>query len=402
MKSGVASVGDAVGEVRRRRPLIDHAIRAYGRYTGDGGDRVAASTTYFAFLSFFPIMALVFSITGFVVDAYPDAQAKIVEKINDYLPGLADRLDVASIGNAKVGAGLIGLAGLLLAGLAWLSALRDSIRIIWHQSLETGNFVLRRLKDVAILAGLGLALLASLVVTSLATSATGWFLRWIGLEGNTAAAWVTGVLAVGLALVLDMVVFVYIFWRLPEHTNRHRVLRAALLGALGVELLKLLGTWLVGQTTSNPVYGAFAVIVGLLIWINIMMRWMLFVAAWAVTAPFDSDVDPSGTASTDSSQDPPVDGHVRVPATGDGRPATSVDERAAAAHGGTPEAPGPGPDGTPAVGPPGRTAGRGQPGRGQADRPPTGGTAGQVGSWRQRWLRRRQAAHHRDRTPAGR
>ncbi|MCK9900657.1 YihY/virulence factor BrkB family protein [Frankia sp. Cpl3] len=395
----MASVEGAVGEVRRRRPLIDHAIRAYGRYTGDGGDRVAASTTYFAFLSFFPIMALVFSITGFVVDAYPDAQAKIVEKINDYLPGLADRLDVESIGQAKVGAGLIGIAGLLLAGLAWVSALRDSIRIIWHQSLETGNFVLRRLKDVAILAGLGLALFASLVVTSLATSATGWFLRWIGLEGNTAAAWVTGILAVALALVLDMVVFVYIFWRLPEHTNRHRVLRAALLGALGVELLKLLGTWLVGQTTSNPVYGTFAVIVGLLIWINIMMRWMLFVAAWAVTAPFDSDVDPSGTASTDSSQeDPAVDGHVRVAATGDGRPATSADERAAAAYGGTPEAaPGAGPDGTPAVGPTSRTAGHGQ-----AARLRTGGAAGQVGSWRQRWLRRRQAAHHRDRTPVGR
>ncbi|MEX5637045.1 YihY/virulence factor BrkB family protein [Parafrankia sp. FMc2] len=387
----MASVGGAVGEVRRRRPLIDHVIRAYGRYTGDGGDRVAASTTYFAFLSFFPIMALVFSITGFVVDAYPDAQAKIVEKINDYLPGLADRLDVASIGQAKVGAGLIGIAGLLLAGLAWVAALRESIRIIWHQSLETGNFVLRRLKDVAILAGLGLALLASLVVTSLATSATGWFLRWIGLEGNTAAAWVTGILAIALALVLDMVVFVYIFWRLPAHTNRHRVLRAALLGALGVELLKLLGTWLVGQTTSNPVYGTFAVIVGLLIWINIMMRWMLFVAAWAVTAPFDSDVDPSGTASTDSSQeDPAADGHVREPATGDGRPATPADERPAAAHGGA----------TPAVGPAGRTAGRGQAARLRTDG--AAGQAGQAGSWRQRWLRRRQAAHHRDRTPVGR
>ncbi|TCJ32771.1 YihY/virulence factor BrkB family protein [Parafrankia sp. BMG5.11] len=299
VKAGVGTVSGAAGAVRRRRPFIDHTVRAYGRYTSDGGDRLAASTTYFAFLSFFPIVALVFSIAGFVVDAYPDAQAKLTEQINDYLPGLADRLDVSTIGHAKVGAGLIGLAGLLLAGLAWVSALRDSIRLVWHQSLETGNFIVQRLRDIAILTGLGLTLLASLVVTSLATSATGVFLRWVGLEGSTAAAWATGLLALVVALAIDAAVFVYIFWRLPERTNRQRVLRAAALGAVGIELLKLLGTWLVGQTTSNPVYGIFAVMVGLLIWINIVMRWMLFVAAWAVTAPYASDVHPSGTAPAD-------------------------------------------------------------------------------------------------------
>ncbi|WP_396231010.1 YihY/virulence factor BrkB family protein [Frankia sp. EI5c] len=374
-------MGGAVDGVRRRAPFIDHTLRAYGRYTGDGGDRCAASTTYFAFLSFFPIMALVFSITGFVVDAYPDAQAKITEQINDYLPGLADKLDVTSIGRAKVGAGLIGLAGLLLAGLAWVSALRDSIRIIWHQSLEAGNFVMRRVRDVGILAGLGLTLLLSLVVTSLATSATGTFLRWIGLEGNTAAAWVTGLLALAVALAIDMAVFVFIFWQLPERTNRERVVRASLLGALGVELLKILGTWLVGQTTSNPVYGTFAVIVGLLIWINIMMRWMLFVAAWAVTAPQSSDVHPSGTASAAaaavSAADDAADANVAAARpgaeAGDGQ-ASRAEESAV----------------------PGRVINRER-----TTGPAEGGQARGAPSWRQRWIRGRRKTREKDRAPVG-
>ena len=50
------------------------------------------------------------------------------------------------------------------------------------------------------------------------------------------------------------------------------------------------------SATHNPVYGAFAVVVGLLIWINYLSRFTLFVAAWTVTAPFDTDVRPSGTA----------------------------------------------------------------------------------------------------------
>ncbi|WP_462188794.1 MULTISPECIES: YihY/virulence factor BrkB family protein [unclassified Frankia] len=286
--------------VRRKRPFLDHLIRAYSRYTADGGDRLAASATYFAFLSFFPLVALAFAVTGFVVDAYPDVQESLTRQINDYLPGLADKLDVASIGNAKVGVGIIGLAGLLLAGLAWIDALRGAIRLVWHQDIDVGNIITRRLRDVTVLAGLGLTLLASLVVTSLSTSATGSFLSWIGLSGSTAAAWVTGLLALLVALAIDTAVFLYLFWRLPQQTDRVRTVRGAVLGAVGVEILKIVGTWLVGQTMSNPVYGTFAVIVGLLIWINIVMRWTLFVAAWTVTAPYNSDVFPSGSAARHS------------------------------------------------------------------------------------------------------
>jgi membrane protein len=298
LRAGVDALSGAVRKVRAGRPFADHAIRAYSRYTADGGDRLAASATYFAFLSFFPLVALAFAVTGFVVDAYPDAQAHLTRQINDYLPGLADKLDVTSIGHAKVGVGIIGLIGLLLAGLAWIDALRDALRLLWHQDVDVGNIIMRRVRDITVLAGLGLTLLASLVVTSLATSATGTLLDRLGRSGSTGAAWLAGILAVLVALAIDMAVFLYLFWRLPRRTDRRRSARGALLGAVGLEILKLVGTWLVGKTTSNPVYGTFAVIVGLLIWINIVMRWALYVAAWTVTAPYASDVYPSGTAES--------------------------------------------------------------------------------------------------------
>jgi membrane protein len=296
VRSGVRKVSDTAGAVRRRRPVIDHALRAYRRYTDDGGDRLSAAATYFAFLSFFPLVALAFSITGFVVDAYPDVQQELTKKINSYLPGLADKLDISTIGHAKVGAGLIGLFGLLLAGLAWIDALRDAIMIIWHQNVDTGHVLTRRAKDIAILAGLGLIGFSSIAVTSVATSVSGTFLRWIGLSGGSAATGVTALLAGVVALALDVTLFRCLFVWLPRITDRERALRGAVCGAIGVEILKIFGTWLVGTTTRNPVYGTFAVIVGLLIWINIVMRWTLLAAAWTVTAPYASDVAPSGTA----------------------------------------------------------------------------------------------------------
>jgi membrane protein len=272
-------------------------VRAYARYQGDAGDRLAAGVTYFAFLAFFPLVALAFSIAGFVVDAYPDARDTVIRQINDYLPGLSDRLSIESIGNAKVGAGLVGLGGLLLAGLGWVDALRDALRTMWHHNVQAGNMVMRKVKDVGILAGLGLTLLASTAMSGVATSATRQFLELVNLDRSTPAKAVTLVLAIVVSTLVDVAVFVYLFTRLTRlHEPLDRVVRGAVLGAVGVEVLKIVGTLLVGRATGNPVYLTFGVIVGLLIWINMISRWTLFVAAWTVTAPYSGDVSPSGTA----------------------------------------------------------------------------------------------------------
>lgn len=290
-------VSSTVGDVRQRAPWLDHLIRAWSRYQSDSGDRLAASVTYFGFLSFFPIIALAFSVAGFVVDAYPSAQKDLIRQINNFLPGLSDKLNVATIGDAKVASGIIGLLGLLLAGLGWIDALREAIRVMWHHNLKVGNFFKKKIMDVGILAGLGLTMIASVAVTGVSSSAMGWFLSQIGLQGSTVANVLLRIVGYVLALGVDMAIFLFLLTRLPKvATPRRRVLKGALFGAVGFEILKTVGSLLVKSATHNPVYGVFAVVVGLLIWINYISRFTLFVAAWTVTEPFDTDVRPSGTA----------------------------------------------------------------------------------------------------------
>ncbi len=290
-------VSKTVADTRRRAPWLDHLIRGWSRYQSDRGDRLAASVTYFGFLSFFPIIALAFSVAGFVVDAYPSAQHDLVREINNFLPGLSDKLDVTSIGNAKVATGVVGLVGLLLAGLGWIDALREAIRTMWHHNLNAGNFIMKKVVDIGILAGLGLTMAASVAVTGVSASAMGWFLEKIGLEGSIAANIGLRVVGYGLALAVDTALFLFLLIRLPKVATPFRqVLKGAVFGAVGFEILKTLGSLLVKSATHNPVYGAFAVVVGLLIWINYLSRFTLFVAAWTVTAPGDTDVRPSGTA----------------------------------------------------------------------------------------------------------
>ena len=54
----------------------------------------------------------------------------------------------------------------------------------------------------------------------------------------------------------------------------------ALLGAVGFEVLKLFGTFLIARTTQNPIYATFGVVVGMLVWINIVSRLLVYVVAW--------------------------------------------------------------------------------------------------------------------------
>ena len=121
-----------------------------------------------------------------------------------------------------------------------------------------------------------------------------WFLEQVGLDGSTAANVLLRVAGYALAILVDMALFTFMFTRLPKVASPMRtVLKGALFGAIGFEILKTIGSLLVKSATQNPVYGAFAVVVGLLIWINYLSRFTMFVAAWTVTAPQDSDVRPS-------------------------------------------------------------------------------------------------------------
>lgn len=273
---------------RERWGWLDHLVRAKAHYDLVRGDRLAAAVTYFAFLSFFPLLALAFAVVGYLVAVYPDIERQVTDLLTENFPGLIgsgpNQLDVAALAGNRTTAGVIGLVGLLLSGLGWISALREAVRRVWSQGPPAANFLVQKVRDAIALVLFGLALLTSLAVSSVATSTTGLVLGWLGLEGSTPAAVGFGVLAVALALLANMLLFLVVLGRLSDASvPRGDLLRGALLGAVGTEVLKLVGTFLVGRTTANPVYASVAVVVGLLIWLDLIGRFVLFVACWTRT-----------------------------------------------------------------------------------------------------------------------
>jgi membrane protein len=211
--------------------------------------------------------------------------------VEQAFPGLigtgSNQININDIVAAKAGTGLLGLIGLLYAGLGWVDALRDGLRRVFGTLDEPLPVLKKKLVDILVLLMLGGAVLASIVVSSLATSATGYVLGLVGLEGQTLAVVLLKVLAVALALVLDTLMFAILFTRLSgAHLSWRQVRSGAVVAAVGFEVLKLLGTFLIARTTDNPLYATFGVVVGLLVWINLVSKLLVYAAAWTATDPY--------------------------------------------------------------------------------------------------------------------
>ena len=287
----------AFEQVRRKRPLIDHLVRTFQRYQADGGDRLASAVTFYWFLSLFPILLIAVYITRQALG--DDAGRQVTDGLGPYL-GAATAKAIAKVVQESAGkAGVIGLAGTLFSGLGWLAALRDAIRTVWHQNVKAGNFLVAKVADIVALVGLFAVIAASVVVSGAATAATVQVLSFLDLSESASAKAVTFVLSYVLGALIDVGIFLYLFLRLARvRSPLRRVLKGAVFGAVGFELLKFFGAFYIGRTTSKgeATYGTFATVVGLLLFLNLVSRLVLYTAAFTVTAPYDDDVPPSGTA----------------------------------------------------------------------------------------------------------
>lgn len=276
---------DTYWELRRRRPAVDHLVRAYERYADRNGNQLAGAVTYFAFLSFFPLLALAFAAVGYLAAVQVEVGDYLQQALDSVLPGLSGQLPIDEIAQARVGAGVIGVLGLLYAGLNAVSALREALHSIWLKNLKEGpNLLLRKLADLLVMLGLGTALLLAVAFTSVAQTATQWLLGLVGLDGSLLANLSLRALALAIAVGANMAIFVLAFALLSGSGRPTRMMwRGALLGAVGFEVLKAAAAVLLAGTLSNPVYASFAVLVGLLVWINLVMRLVMFSAAWTAT-----------------------------------------------------------------------------------------------------------------------
>lgn len=308
--SVIDNIKARIEDVRERRPVVDHALRTLAHYGKVNGSLQAGAVTYFAFLSFFPLLALSFAVVGYVARVYPEAQQNLVDAIDTVLPGLVgngdNQVKLADIQAAAPGIFSIGLLTVLYSGLGWLSGMRTALLAVFEQPAgERPSFVSGKLHDLMALAVLGLTLMLSVAVSGVVTSLSTTILEALGLGlGLEPVVWVLA-LAVGLAA--NAVLF-FAFFRLlgqPEAPTRS-LWSGALLGAVGFEALKQLSRFLLASTSSQPAFQAFGIALVLVVWINYFSRVIVYAASWAHTTVEARAVTEARLAAEQAVEGPPV------------------------------------------------------------------------------------------------
>ncbi|MFI2778288.1 YihY/virulence factor BrkB family protein [Streptomyces sp. ALB3] len=278
-----------------------HAWRSYETLDRAHWTRLAAAITFLSFLALFPLIAVGAAVGAALLSA--EQLDEIKEKLADQVPGISDQL---GIDNLVANAGTVGVvAGVLLlfTGIGWIGSMRDCLRAVWEKDdVDEGNPVVRKLKDAGLLLGLGGAALLTLVVSTVASTAIGWTADRMGIPEAGVGGVLLQAAAVGVAVLADFLILLYLLTLLPGvEPPRRRLVVAGLVGAVGFELLKLLLGSYMRDVASKSMYGAFGVPIALLLWINFSAKLLLVCAAWTATpsrsggnGPADPDVSDGG------------------------------------------------------------------------------------------------------------
>ncbi|AOR32493.1 hypothetical protein BFF78_16745 [Streptomyces fodineus] len=265
------------------RLLETHAWHCYERLDRVKWTRLAAAMTFVSFIALFPLLTVAAAISAATLS--PARQKTVEHKIAEQFPGvLSSQLDLTSLVNNAGTVGLIAGAALLLTGIGWVGQVRDCLRAVWELPDQQQNPVVARAKDAGILLGLGGALLVTLAASTFASAAVGLLSRHLGLAAYGWGSVLLRIAAFAVAVLADFLVLLYVLTLLPGvEPPRRRLVVAALLGAIGFELLKLLLSGYIQGVAAKSMYGAFGVPVALLLWINFTAKLVLFCASWTAT-----------------------------------------------------------------------------------------------------------------------
>jgi membrane protein len=264
------SIADRLDALDRRQQetkgvrFVAAVIKKFG---DDQAGQLAALISYYGFVSIFPLLLVLVTVLGFVLQGEPHEQKKILDGTLGQFPILSDYLKLHSLSGSGV-ALAIGVVGSLLAGMGVTSAAQNAFNRIWDVPFkDRPNFLFSRLRSLGMLAILGTLSILSTVLAG-----------FVGAASHGAIADVAGVM---LAFVVNLGLFMAAFGLLTAVDISWRdLLPGVIVAAVFWQLLQHLGGFYLDHELkrTSALYGIFALVLGLLAWLYLGAQLMIFAA----------------------------------------------------------------------------------------------------------------------------
>ncbi len=268
--------------------------RTLGRYGAANGGMLAGGVAFSALFSIFA--ALVIGFTVFMATLGDNAELRdaVLEQLDEALPGIVQTEDGGGgmlapedlqLSTAGGVAGVIAVLVLINTASSVMTNLRAGIRSMFGILAPKENFAVAKLRDIAGFVVLALAVVLTAALGIAAGALADVVIDAIGLTDATVASMLLRIASFAIALGVDMLVFIFIFRVLAgARPPKRDLLIGALVGAIGAGVIRFLGTTAV-SAVENPLLASFAAIITLMLWVNLVVRITLIVAAWTSNPP---------------------------------------------------------------------------------------------------------------------
>lgn len=271
---GRAALIRRIDEWQQRHRPVGFAFATLQKYSDDQGGYLAATVSYYAFFSLFPLLLVLATVLGFVLSGHGDLERSLVDSALGQFPVIGRQLHAHSL----QGSGLalaIGIAAALWAGMGVVQAAQNAMNQVWGVPVkERPGFLPSRLRALMLLALLGGGLLLTTVLSGLGS-----------FGASYGVAWKVG--SIALATALNFLLFWAGFRLLTTRDVTWRQLRGgAIAAAVAYEILQAAGGYYVGHVVkgASETYGTFALVIGLLSWIYLSAHAILLAAEGNVVA----------------------------------------------------------------------------------------------------------------------
>lgn len=253
--------------LQRRYRLPAFIFAVIKKYGDDDAGRQAALLTYYAFLSLFPLLLVLTTLTEYLSSSHPGLQADIIQGATNYFPVLGAQL--ADHVNTLQKSGLALLIGILFTlygahGVA--DAFQRAVQHLWRiPHAQRAGFPKSLLKSLGIIMVAGVGFVAvSISVALAAATGHGWMFRLLSVLINLIIWFGLFILSLNITL--------------PRHVPFKETRLAAMCAAVGLVILQVLGSYILARELKrlDALYSYFALSLGLLFWIYLQVQVLFY------------------------------------------------------------------------------------------------------------------------------
>jgi membrane protein len=259
----------ATDEFQQRHAWLAFPVAVWKKFGDDEAGNLALLVAWFAFVSIFPLMLVLVTVLDIVLKNNPDLQHRLLNSALSQYPLIGQQL--SHIGPLhQTGLPLVvGLVGTFLGARGVANAMQNALNSVWEiPYTRRPGFPWSLLRSLGLIVVIGLGLIGTTVLSTVA-----------GGAGHLLSGFGATVAAVAVSLVANIGVF-WLAFRLGTASEigwRQLWLGAVIAGVIW-QILQAVGGYFISHQLAHasPVYGTFAIVIGLIAWLYLQAELTLY------------------------------------------------------------------------------------------------------------------------------